>query len=484
MQNHLMQASSAWPSRARCLWMKLLRERDSASKWVMNMSSCWTQRKAIFTGRPYYPCIVKTFKRSHAKHAGEWHNDLQVLDRARDMAERFNRTVSAQIKIQFASAFLYQVSQEAKVYDGVCRKRAQARSATVQMKIEKGDRVCVEPELEGDFIKANCNNGFARRGDKYLEVAQAFSHWTWWVTEAELLICDLQGVHSELDGVGCWKFTDPAIHCSAGRQRFGQTDLGPRGINAFFRSHQCNKICRRWKKPETVIDIGMPPVASHTTFSFELARVSDEVHSQRDFADILDHAHTGTCYAQASATIIRAAERRIVGRRLEKHHVMAQRFVSGHGTDGAPSQTVLNMIEQECKSRCLRCHSTTDAVAAAAALDLGRAIYVSFALDDEQWKSFSSFFKKSPSAVLRELPANKKDNIKSGHGAVIVGHDNEAWKIRGDEFADGGFFRISKAVLQSAGAFFIDVYFLEAELRPDDKAAYADFLRASPLRTL
>jgi len=68
-----------------------------------------------------------------------------------------------------------------------------------------------------------------------------------------------------------------------------------------------------------------------------------------------------------------------------------------------------------------------------------------------------------------------------------VGHDNEAWKIKnswGDAFADGGFFRISKAVLQSAGAFFIDVYFLEAELRPDDKVAYADFLRASPLRTL
>ena len=105
----------------------------------------------------------------------------------------------------------------------------------------KQENIFVKPLFQGDFVKANCNNGFVRQlhNPDFHDTAQAFSHWTWMVTDGELLVCDLQRVQRQSG----WQFTDPAIHDAAGKQRFGCTDLGPRGINAFFRTHTCNKIC-------------------------------------------------------------------------------------------------------------------------------------------------------------------------------------------------------------------------------------------------
>ena len=368
---------------------------------TLRLLSCWDFRK----DRPFSPCIVKTFKNSDAKNAAEWDNDLQVLDKARSMADRFNRDVKPPVKVQFAGAFLYQVfevgenmKREVSLPQALWRRLVCGDHTALlgtqpdqrpSKSVKSAERVCVEPELEGNFIKANCNNGYVKAGEPYLDAAQAFSHYTWWVTGGELLVCDLQGV---VDKFG-WKFTDPAIHCAAERRRFGATDLGPRGINAFFRTHTCNSICGRWGKPDTVVDLGMPVAAPHTTFSFEM--VSSEVHSQQDFADILDHENTGTCYAQASATMIRAAERRIVGRNLEPHHVIAERLVTQFGTKGIPTLHFLEMLHQECEPKCLRV-AQIDPSTAISVLQRGRAVLVDFHLDKAQWKCLSVFFCKIP----------------------------------------------------------------------------------------
>ncbi|RHX97000.1 hypothetical protein DYB25_011468, partial [Aphanomyces astaci] len=70
-------------------------------------------------------------------------------------------------------------------------------------------------------------------------VAAAFSHWTWHVTKGKLMVVDLQGQRTSKGLV----LTDPAVHC-VDLERFNSgTNLGVRGMDAFFHSHQCNSIC-------------------------------------------------------------------------------------------------------------------------------------------------------------------------------------------------------------------------------------------------
>jgi hypothetical protein len=71
------------------------------------------------------------------------------------------------------------------------------------------------------------------------DVPQAFSHWTFFYTKRECLVCDLQGVKEK----DAFSLTDPAIHCRTGKGPFGPTDYGEQGQALFMRSHECNPLC-------------------------------------------------------------------------------------------------------------------------------------------------------------------------------------------------------------------------------------------------
>ncbi|KAJ3288812.1 hypothetical protein HDU79_004566 [Rhizoclosmatium sp. JEL0117] len=77
---------------------------------------------------------------------------------------------------------------------------------------------------------------------------QAFSHWTYRNSNREFLVCDLQGVLDTTVYPPVFEFTDPAIHSSSSKKRserkFGRTDRGKFGIIDFFKTHQCNDVCR------------------------------------------------------------------------------------------------------------------------------------------------------------------------------------------------------------------------------------------------
>ena len=83
-----------------------------------------------------------------------------------------------------------------------------------------------------------------------IDVPQCFSHFTHVFTQREKLVCDLQG---ELVGGIRFECTDPCIHHrksdmhhhrrSSNRSR-DATDKGLNGINDFFRTHQCNALCK------------------------------------------------------------------------------------------------------------------------------------------------------------------------------------------------------------------------------------------------
>lgn len=80
---------------------------------------------------------------------------------------------------------------------------------------------------------------------------QAFSHFSYVYSNHRLLVCNLQGVQSSYRGGsttrgGVFDLTDPVIHYSSksGRDHvYGKRDLGTVGMQKFFQTHTCNKVC-------------------------------------------------------------------------------------------------------------------------------------------------------------------------------------------------------------------------------------------------
>ncbi|RHY32513.1 hypothetical protein DYB32_002496 [Aphanomyces invadans] len=93
-----------------------------------------------------------------------------------------------------------------------------------------------------DAIKLTNNVGYvcdvASAADA-VNVAMAFSHWTWQVTKKKLMVVDLQGCRTTHGLV----LTDPAVHCVDLERYNCATNLGRRGMDTFFASHQCKSIC-------------------------------------------------------------------------------------------------------------------------------------------------------------------------------------------------------------------------------------------------
>mmetsp|Transcript_12277 Transcript_12277/g.11107 ORF Transcript_12277/g.11107 Transcript_12277/m.11107 type:complete len:100 (+) Transcript_12277:1881-2180(+) len=78
------------------------------------------------------------------------------------------------------------------------------------------------------------------------DIPQAFSHYSYTWSKRKLLICDLQGVYNSKKNPPEFLFTDPCIHYNSvsGRKHVhGKTDKGYRGIQDFFKTHKCNKLC-------------------------------------------------------------------------------------------------------------------------------------------------------------------------------------------------------------------------------------------------
>ena len=126
----------------------------------------------------------------------------------------------------------------------------------------QGEKVALEPFLQGDFQKFVSNSGYIL--DEYTAPG-VFTHYTWYKTQ-ELIVCDLQGVRqvngNEEDG---YYFTDPAINSL--KQNWGPTDMGKQGILNFFSIHKCSKFCIMWDKPPTDDYKALLPVVQRTTYT-------------------------------------------------------------------------------------------------------------------------------------------------------------------------------------------------------------------------
>lgn len=109
--------------------------------------------------------------------------------------------------------------------------------------------ILAEPRLDGRWFKWNNNAGLVADESPdgptgiCLQIPQAFSHFTYSLSEGRQLFCDCQGVWNSTDG---FCLTDPAKHIRVDSRRHqrARTDKGEVGMRAFFESHICSDLCR------------------------------------------------------------------------------------------------------------------------------------------------------------------------------------------------------------------------------------------------
>lgn len=79
---------------------------------------------------------------------------------------------------------------------------------------------------------------------EYIGLLMTFSHWTYKITEGNLMVVSSQGVVIKAEkGVERDFFmVNPAIHC-VDPSRFGSSNLSTNGMDAFLKGHVCNKFC-------------------------------------------------------------------------------------------------------------------------------------------------------------------------------------------------------------------------------------------------
>jgi len=119
-----------------------------------------------------------------------------------------------------------------------------------------GDLGAIEEGEEDESDDDRSSTGDTNHGKKNeslvfspFEVAQAFSHFSYYASGKKRLICDLQGVFEEKSNL--LKFSDPVIHYhNPHRQErrgvHGRTDRGKKGMAMFFDTHKehCGRLCR------------------------------------------------------------------------------------------------------------------------------------------------------------------------------------------------------------------------------------------------
>ena len=175
------------------------------------------------------------------------HLEIQVI--AQFLAEQFNieqrRISKNSIPIAFADADLVQLkTDESKIYQ-------------------------VERRMHQEWRKWNNNSGAVSMSG-YSIILQAFSHWTYHITAGRMMVVDLQGVKAE----DAYLLTDPALHCDdLLRFQETRTNLGVKGMRAFFRTHVCSEVCSKLGLP-------VPPIQSTEFLSDVRNRLSSLMYME------------------------------------------------------------------------------------------------------------------------------------------------------------------------------------------------------------
>lgn len=174
------------------------------------------------------------------------HSKKVVLKEFKYLGNGLNKLKSykEQMEVQSVSAFLAQEFNKQKPEEA--KEVLFTKVVVISLYERHKPFYCSqEPLIEGPYVKYNSNNGFVNK-DEYAATLNAFSHWTYQVTNHYLMVVDLQGVKSTSPTGPRFALTDPALHCKD-VTRFCSTNLGNEGMHRFFRTHHCNSICKAMK---------------------------------------------------------------------------------------------------------------------------------------------------------------------------------------------------------------------------------------------
>lgn len=133
----------------------------------------------------------------------------------------------------------------------------------------RGQKVLVEPFIQ-NFQKFNSNSGAA---DVTATVAQALSHFTYHASDGAELLCDLQGGKTG----DSYVLSDVVIMSMS--KKYGNTDLGPTGIENWLHAHRCTQFCSSsWKSWSGARRLIQPAFSTTTTLDTATAPPAGSEH--------------------------------------------------------------------------------------------------------------------------------------------------------------------------------------------------------------
>ncbi|OKL56050.1 hypothetical protein UA08_08609 [Talaromyces atroroseus] len=200
-------------------------EKDALQRPFAEGSFRWVA-KAVYTAGPRsgQPCVVKWFKSSEDLARDYLILDVKASEEALKIVNQFNaaKIYKSSIRVNIPQVWVFEEDAGPDF---------------------AGQQHLTEPYIE-NYQKFNSNRGWNDDSTTWGKVMQALSHFSYYVSGEERLLCDLQGGIYQNEAI----LTDPAI--LSRNHRFGGSDTGPEGMKAFFAEHRCNKFCNpKWPLP-------------------------------------------------------------------------------------------------------------------------------------------------------------------------------------------------------------------------------------------
>jgi hypothetical protein len=188
-----------------------------------------------------------------------------------------------------------------------------------------------------------------------------------------------------------------------------------------------------------------------------------------------DQKEECTCYAHVVATVLHLAMHRIVGREggIPDFKTIRDHLIDVYGTHGADTKKVL---EDVCPAYRFRFRKV-DERGARQAINERRPVVSRFSFSGQLGRNIFDFYKKTPTGILKKSDiSGLLQNCDSGHAVVLTECAPDYLKYMnswGQDFADGGFFRVEDQSVFSNTEFY-DVYSTVEDLKPSEIEAYKE----------
>lgn len=182
--------------------------------------------------------ILKEYKHvgKGVNAAPHYETSCQIQTIASYFAHEFHKKHGQAVRLKFLKVKTLSLPLvNSKVRYMSCEKELEQTTKFVRFTNNLGYKITTEKMVEAKLTQAN------------VDLVMAFSHWTNQATGGKMMVTDLEGC-SLLPKAGSTKetllLTDPAI-LDTDTTRYQPLNLGKRGMEAFFKSHVCNPICKK-----------------------------------------------------------------------------------------------------------------------------------------------------------------------------------------------------------------------------------------------